>query len=77
MSHRKPIKGKEIVLNVLYPSYFRKMVYVQEIPMIRKPTHSKYHNKNNKHFDDLEELKSFICSNCNLIQKHVLKKPKI
>ena len=57
MSHRKPIKGKEIMLNIPISSYFRKMVYVQEIPMIRKPTYSKYHNKNNKHLDDLEKNK--------------------
>ena len=35
----------------------RKVVGVEEVNVVWQPTNSKYHNKNQKHFDNLQEDK--------------------
>jgi hypothetical protein len=60
------------VLNVGKCPYTRKVVGVEEVNMVWQPTNSKYHNKNQKHFDNLQK-KDKKSNNCMISGNYVSK----
>ena len=78
IDHSQPVKCQEDVLNVGKCPYARKVVGVEEVNVVWQPTNSKYHNKNQKHFDNLQKrIKK--SNNCMIFRKlckqqvHILK----